>query len=274
MSAAQSYRNARRAVKRNAKCQAPGCNVPLDFRMRSTRRYCSDACRQLAHRRRTRLPPPVLAVQHGDNATLIAAAAKLYIRDGDTVADVTYGRGVFWKKTGRKRFHVIGSDLIPRVPEAAAMDFRKLTYKAECFDHLVLDPPYQHNPSDRYEHLYAGQATTKGLNHAGIIALYRQGMREAQRVLRLGGLLWVKCKDETESGQQRWAHIELHAIATELGMVAVDKFYLTNPARLLDRRWPTQAHARKNVSFLWIFRKATGRRPLPQGGQGRRGTSY
>ena len=209
----------------------------------------------------------MLAVHHGDNATLMAAAAKLYIKDGDTVADVTYGKGVFWRRTNLDRFHLVGSDVLPRAPEALAMDLRHLAYKAACLDHLVLDPPYQHHPTNRFEHLYAGQATTKGIDHAGIIALYREGMAEARRVLRPGGLLWVKCKDQIESGQQRWAHVELHAIATELGFVAVDKFYLTNPARLFDQRWPTQTHARKNISFLWLFRKATPpaprrRRPL------------
>jgi hypothetical protein len=57
-------------------------------------------------------------------------------------------------------------------------------------------------------------------------------MTEAARVLRRGGLLWVKGKDEIENGRQCWAHVELHLIAQELGMVAVDKFYLTTGMRM------------------------------------------
>jgi len=78
-------------------------------------------------------------------------------------------------------------------------------------------------------------------------------MTEALRALRPGGLLWVKGQDAMEHGRQCWSDVELHAIAMTLGMVGVDKFYLTNPARL-HHRWPNQKHSRRNISFMWLFR--------------------
>jgi hypothetical protein len=199
-------------------------------------------------------PKPVVAVQHGNNSDLIAAAAKLYIRDGDRVADVTYGKGLFWKKTNTNRFTLLASDLQPRAHEAIPMDFRALAYADASLDHVILDPPYIHRPSPFYEQLYANQATTPDISHAEIIALYRAGMSEAVRALRRGGLLWAKGKDEIENGRQCWAHVELHTIAQELGMTAIDKLYLQTGLRMLDRR-PTQRHSRRNVSFLWVFKK-------------------
>jgi len=200
-------------------------------------------------------PAPVVAVQNGNNSDLIREVAKLYINDGDVVADVTYGRGLFWKKVSTNRFTLLASDLQPRAPEAIPMDFRALAYADESMDHVLLDPPYIHRPSSFYEQLYAGQATTSDISHAEIIALYRAGMTEAARVLRRGGLLWVKGKDMIENGRQCWAHIALHDVAKdELGMIPDDKFYLSTGLRMLDRR-PTQRHSRRNISFLWIFRK-------------------
>jgi hypothetical protein len=196
----------------------------------------------------------VVAVQHGTNANLIAAAAKLYIRDGDIVADVTFGRGLFWRKTNTSRFTLLASDLQPRAPEAIPMDFRVLAYADASLDHVVLDPPYMHDPSPSYETLYAGRATTAGIGHVEIMALYRAGMTEAARVLRRGGMAWIKGKDMLENGRQCWAHVELHKIAQQLGMVAVDKLYLATGMRMLDRR-QTQRHSRRNVSFLWLFKK-------------------
>jgi hypothetical protein len=92
------------------------------------------------------------------------------------------------------------------------------------------------------------------MTHADIIDLYRSGMIEARRVLRPGGLLWLKCKDEIESGKQRRSHIELWLIARELGFDDQDLFTLD--AGIVNcGRWRRQLHARKTQSYLWIFRK-------------------
>ena len=61
------------------------------------------------------------------------------------------------------------------------------------------------------------------MNHDDILDLYTQGMQEAKRVLRPKGMLWVKCKDATDKGKQRWISDELRAIAEKLGFYARDK---------------------------------------------------
>ena len=67
-------------------------------------------------------PPPVLLVRkrhlfdtsgYANNADLVAAAAGLYIRDGDTVADVTFAKGAFWRTTDTSRFELLRSDALP-----------------------------------------------------------------------------------------------------------------------------------------------------------------
>jgi len=97
--------------------------------------------------------------------------------------------------------------------------------------------------------------TTKGYSHADIIQRYRDGMVEGFRILRPGGLMLVKCKDEIVAGQQKMSSIEIHNIAViELGMNVEDQFVLLQPSPLLDfGRSP--GHAKKNHSFLWVFRK-------------------
>ena len=66
----------------------------------------------------------------------------------------------------------------------------------------------------------------------------------------------VKCKDEIESGRQRWSHIEVHEIARRLGMANQDLFVLTQKHDPMIQS-PNQQHARKNHSYLWIFKKRT-----------------
>ena len=200
---------------------------------------------------------PVFTSQVGDNAALIAHAARLYIPDRADVADITYGKGVFWRSVdtqGFKSFHP--SDLLT-LPDQQH-DFRDLPYADESMDVVIFDPPYVHNPGALIvEANYRNAETTGGMFHDDIIELYREGMHESMRILRVGGTLWVKCKDEIESSIQRWSHIELYEIARGMGLYAKDLFILTQNARPYIQH--VQKHARKNHSYLWIFERRPSR---------------
>ncbi len=204
----------------------------------------------------------------GDNADLVCAVAKLYIADGAHVADVTYGKGAFWRKTDTSRFRLLGSDLYPSNLECVKADFRALPYGDGSLDVVVLDPPYIHSPGHhmtdkRYNNKHTDDAwrietaSTHGMYHRDIMSeFYGKGMREAKRVLRDGGRLWVKCKDQIESALQCWSHIEIYAIATaELTLYAKDLFVLVPTSMTKTDAWVNQYHARKTHSYLWIFEK-------------------
>ena len=201
----------------------------------------------------------------GNNADLIKEASDFYIKDGDFVADVTYGRGVFWKKTNTSRFMLFPSDFIT-VPDRA-FDFRALPYPDECLDHFVLDPPYMHSPgkTSAYQKMYrttdshgagAAHGKVRTLYHNEIMEDYKAGMQEAWRTLVEGGMLWVKCKDEIESGWQRWSHHEVYLDAREIGFTGKDLFILVT-GRNIPNRNQRQLHARKTHSYLWQFLKPT-----------------
>jgi hypothetical protein len=187
----------------------------------------------------------------GDNSVLISQVAKLYLKPGDVVADVTYGKGIFWKKIDVDQFEFHSSDLLTCENK---YDFRKLPYPKGVFDIMVLDPPYSHHPGKMMVNdNYKNAETTKNMYHRDIIKLYRDGMAEAKRVLKNpGGMLWVKCKDEIESSYQRWSHIELYNIAVNLGFFAKDFFVLTQKNNPYIQH--EQQHSRKNFSMLWIFK--------------------
>lgn len=196
---------------------------------------------------------PVFNCIQGTNADLIAAVARLYLKKGDRVADITFGRGVFWQKLSLSDYLFNKSDKItcPGSPH----DFRKLPYADGHFDVVVFDPPYAHyGEGMRVEPCYQMASTTGRLSHRDIMEGYRDGMTEAKRILKPGGTLWVKCADEVEASHQRRGHIEVFEIAQNLRLVDEDFFVLMqeNPPVTTGKR---QQHARKNCSFLWIFRK-------------------
>lgn len=192
-----------------------------------------------------------------DNGQLIEQVLDLYAPKSDTrklrVADVTWGKGVFWRNIDLTRFDFHKSDILT-VPEAP-YDFRALPYTDQSFDLIALDPPYAHNPGKMIvDANYRNAETTRGMYHNDIINLYRDGMREAYRVLCKGGHLLVKCQDEVESSFQRWSHIEILRDALDLGFYAKDLFVLTQ-SKLPHVQFATQQHARKNHSYLWVFRR-------------------
>lgn len=190
----------------------------------------------------------------GGNADLIAEVSRIYMRDGDRVADPTFGKGVFWRNVDVGRIDLHPSDIV--TCEDARHDFRDLPYDDGSFDHVVFDPPYMHSPGKPLvDGNYQNKATTRGMYHRDIIQLYREGMVEAHRILRPTGLMWVKCQDEIESSKQCMSHIEIHDIAVdELGMVVEDLFVLMQRGKPIVQH-KVQKHARKNHSYLWIFRK-------------------
>jgi 16S rRNA G966 N2-methylase RsmD len=193
---------------------------------------------------------PVYTCYQGKNADLIKHVSSLYFSDEMKIADVTWGKGAFWKKTDTSIYDFYPSDL------KTGVDFRSLPYEDESFDVLVLDPPYAHNPGKMFvDATYNNAATTSGMYHKDIIELYSKGMIEAYRVLKSKGLLLVKCQDEIESAKQKWSHIEIYNIALKLGYYAKDLFVLHQDTKPYIQH-KNQKHARKNHSYLWAFIKS------------------
>jgi len=191
---------------------------------------------------------------------------KLYVPAGSLVADVTYGKGVFWKQIPRGAYDVRASDLRDGV------DCRKLPYGDTMFDCVVFDPPYMHTPGgtahqnhQNFEHYYFNNGTENGGKkyHEAVLDLYFKGAREAHRVLKPDGIYIVKCQDEVCANQQRLTHVEIINELATLGFVVEDLFVVLRKNKPGVSRMLRQVHARKNHSYFLVFRKAKSVRYLP-----------
>jgi len=194
----------------------------------------------------------VLTARVGTNADLLADAFRIFVPSGVTVADVTYGRGNFWRELDQTQYRVLKSDISPRTPDTIRADFRCLPYPDNSVDVLLLDPPYAHGGKTMKQSITQPYGYSTG-NHADVIQQYAQGIREAARVLRKRSLVMVKCQDEIESGKQCWSHIEIKDLLEAEGFEVVDLLSLvqkSQPAMRVDY----QKHARKNHSYLWVAR--------------------
>lgn len=183
----------------------------------------------------------------------------LYVKPGSVVADVTYGKGVFWRHIPAERYELRATDIQDGV------DCRSLPWADGEIDCVVLDPPYMHSPGgtahkthapfeDHYRNNGSGRQTGSKY-HEAVLELYRDAGREAWRVLRERGVLIVKCQDEVCSNRQRFTHVEIMQMYDDLGYVAEDLFVVVRNNRPGVSRAIRQVHARKNHSYFLVFWK-------------------
>jgi hypothetical protein len=197
----------------------------------------------------------------GTNDEVFPQVLSLYVRLGSTVADVTYGKGVFWRRIPKDAYNVLASDI------AAGVDCRHLPYGDASIDCVVFDPPYMHTPGgtahadhQNYEEYYRNnQAISDKKYHEAVLDLYFSAGREAWRVLKAGGTYIVKCQDEVCANRQRLSHIEIINELGAYGFVAEDLFVVVRPGKPGVSRLLRQAHARKNHSYFVVFLKPRGK---------------
>lgn len=207
--------------------------------------------------------PPVQSVVKGNNANLMIQVARLWIKPDDSVLDVTFGGGKWWTRWCPQglRGHDLALD---------GVDFRVLPEAAGTIDVVVFDPPYTAKGGRKTSGI-AGFDDRYGLRDAGKSPVDVQmdiggGIYEANRVLKPGGLLMVKCADYISSGKLVLGHRHVVETALELGMEQVDEYIHwtrtgPQPKKNRDGSPRRQVHSRRAHSFLCVFRKAkNGRR--------------
>ena len=208
----------------------------------------------------------VVSAHTASNADVFPQVLALHVPKGSRVADVTYGKGVFWKNVKRDDYDLHASDI------ADGVDCRSLPYSDASFDAVVLDPPYMegffrngtsekagagsHNAFRRH---YSNGDETPGTGkhkwHAAVLDLYVCGGREAHRVLRDRGVLVVKCQDEVSANRQNLTHVEIISEYANLGFYCKDLFVVVRKNRPGMSRVLKQVHARKNHSYFLVFVK-------------------
>jgi hypothetical protein len=205
----------------------------------------------------------VLSAHLEGNDDVFPRILQLYVRPGSVIADVTFGKGVFWRNVPQNSYKLRATDI------QDGTDCRDLPYRDCEIDCVVLDPPYMHTPGGTahssthspFEAHYRNNgsgAQTSSKYHEAVLDLYRDAGREAHRVLKSRGVFIVKCQDEVCANRQRFTHVELMEIYQKMGFVAEDLFVIVRNNRPGVSRMVRQVHARKNHSYFLLFWKRVG----------------
>ncbi len=223
----------------------------------------------------------IFSAYQGSNDQVFPLILELYVPYQSRIADITYGKGVFWKNVDLSRYNLAASDLkISNLPSGCkgGIDSRKLPYDNESFDAIVFDPPYMHTPGgtahnghQNFEEYYANnvdqdQRVIKEIweetngnppkYHEAVLDLYFRTAKEAWRVLKKDGIFIVKCQDEVCANTQRLTHIEITVEFEKYGFITEDLFVVMRKNKPgVSRLKNKQQHARKNHSYFMVYRK-------------------
>ena len=190
---------------------------------------------------------PVLTCVEGTNADLFPVAIGMYMPVGSKIADVTWGKGVFWRNVPPGDYDLHPSDL------QTGVDFTRLPYEADTFDGVVFDPPYMNGGTNVKESIDKCYKNNGNMCHENVVALYLAGILEARRVLKRQGVLFVKCQPAVADHKQNMTHVQIMTILPMIGFRIEDEFILNQNVVPLMRH-QTQQHARKNHSYLLVAR--------------------
>lgn len=215
----------------------------------------------------------VMSAHVAGNAEVFPHVLALHVPEGATVADVTWGKGVFWERVPKNKYALLPTDL------KTGVDCRSLPYADDSIDCVVLDPPYMEGLFRRatahmagggshaaFRENYSNGEPTNGDGpkwHAAVLDLYFRAGREAHRVLRTEGVLIVKCQDEVSANRQWLTHVEIINEYEKYGFYAKDLFVVVRTNRPVVARLLKQEHARKNHSYFLVFRKTSKRKYRP-----------
>jgi DNA methylase len=206
----------------------------------------------------------VVSAYTSGNNEVFPQILYLHVPQGSTVADVTYGKGVFWGKVPKLLYKVLATDI------ATGVDCRNLPYEDSSLDCVVLDPPYMEgffrNKGDKAgggtyaafrDHYSNGNEENEDAPkwHAAVVDFYFKAGREAKRVLKDDGVLIVKCQDEVSANRQNLTHVEIINEYEKTGFYTKDLFVVVRPNKPGVSRLKKQVHARKNHSYFLVFVK-------------------
>jgi len=210
----------------------------------------------------------VMSSHVSGNENVFPQILDLHVPEGARIADVTWGRGVFWKNVPEDKYDVIGTDI------SMGVDCRKLPYDSESLDCIVLDPPYMEgfyrksNKAGSGSHSGLSQAYSNGdeVNsdtentgtkkwHAAVTDMYFKASIEAYRTLKKKGVFIVKCQDEVSAGKQWFTHVEIINELERIGFYSKDLFIVMRTNKPAVSRIKKQVHARKNHSYFLVFIK-------------------
>jgi len=208
-----------------------------------------------------------------DNSSVFPSVLALHVKKGAIVADLTFGKGVFWRKIPVGTYELRPTDI------KIGQCWRSLPYESDSIDAIVFDPPYMEGLYRKTKGALAGGGSHKAFQdsysdgsvqstqttkkyHDAVLDAYLSVVPEVKRILKTGGKFIVKCQDEVSANRQKLTHVELIWAYEHCGFYCKDLFVVVRRNAPVISRLLKQEHARKNHSYFLVFQRQDHRKKL------------
>lgn len=201
---------------------------------------------------------PLPSIWSGEDVGLLERMLRFYPRRSpQRILDATINAGRFWRGSKRR---VIGLDIEARYRPSVVGDNMQMPFRTGKLDVVVYDPPHIPNQGkdrqkDFHERFGLGLKSSRSQNY-NFTHLYSAFVEEAYRVLRPEGILLCKITDYVHNHRLQWAHIELVNAACKAGFQPCDYIVKVRKGPIVDPKWKTAHHARRQHCYWLVFRKS------------------
>ncbi|MFI5399488.1 MAG: hypothetical protein ACHQZQ_00350 [SAR324 cluster bacterium] len=201
---------------------------------------------------------PIPSIWTGDDAELLNLLLEFYPRTPPVrILDATVNGGRFWRGTERS---LVGMDIDLRHKPVIVGDNMAMPFLPKSFDVVIYDPPHVPNQGRDKQKDFVRRfglgLKSSAENGYNFTHLYRAFAKEAYRVLLPEGTLLCKITDYIHNHRYQWAHIEMVRSATLAGFMPCDCIVKIRKGPIVDPKWETAHHARRQHCYWLVFRKS------------------
>jgi hypothetical protein len=201
---------------------------------------------------------PIPSTWEGDDSELIERMLTFYPRrKPKRILDATVNGGRFWKGSKRK---IVGLDIDVKHRPLIVANNQLMPFKSGVFDVVVYDPPHIPNQGKDNQKdfgfrfgLIVRSPKEQGYNLSHTYPLF---LTEAYRVLRPEGILMCKITDYVHHHRYQWAHVEMLNASKAVGFCPCDCVIKIRKGPIIDPKWKTAHHSRRQHCYWLIFRKS------------------
>lgn len=201
---------------------------------------------------------PLPSVWPDSDAALLERMLCFYPRTPPRrILDATVNSGRFWANSNRP---VIGIDIKEEHRPEVVADNTKMPFAPATFDVVVYDPPHIPNQgkdkSKDFNSRFGLVVRSPKENKYTFTHTFAPFLSEAWVVLRDEGILFCKLADYVHHHQYQWAHVEFIEAARSVGFRACDCIIKMRKAPIIDPKWKTAHHSRRQHAYWLVFRKS------------------